>query len=119
MLKEIQVRSLSSADMAKYQGLLGIFIGIIVAILYAGMFLAMALVNQASPTYRHMGATNYLVNDTPSLGLALAVSICMLIFLPLVYGALGYVCGYIFTGVGNKVLGYIGGIRMTIFEKVE
>lgn len=118
MLNEVQVRSLSSADMAKYQGLLGVFIGIVIAILYSGMFFIMVLVNQTSPTYRHMGSTNYLVNDTPGLGVALAVSVCMIILLPLFYGVVGYIGGYILTGVGNKVLGYIGGIRMTIFEKV-
>ena len=114
MLKEIQIRSTSSMDIAKYQGIMGAFIGLFVGAFYAAMafiFSGMMNVNNAA-TYGNM------MQDRSAMGAGgFALGIGALIFIPIFYGIMGFVGGFILSGISNRVLGFIGGVKMTILEK--
>jgi hypothetical protein len=38
------------------------------------------------------------------------------IFIPLIYGVIGYICGFIGAAIYNLVAGTVGGIKVTVSE---
>jgi uncharacterized protein YacL len=113
MLQEVKIKSVSSIDMAKYQGLMGAFIGFIVGIFYSCYFIFFSSIIDAA--LREASKSNSNTAYEGGLGgLGIGASICVLILAPLFYAALGFVAGYITTGIGNRILGKIGGIRTTV-----
>ena len=38
------------------------------------------------------------------------------IFIPIIYGVIGYICGYIGAAIYNLVAGTVGGIKVTVSE---
>jgi hypothetical protein len=93
------IRSITRIEPAQFALIMGttyVFIGLIIAVL---AFLAMSLAH--TTTFAAFGG----------LGRGMAV-----IVVPIVYGIIGYICGFIGAAIYNVVAGTVGGIKVTVSE---
>jgi len=104
--------------MAKYHGLMGAFVGFIVGIFYSCYFLFFSSIMDAALREASKSNSNTMY-DGGLGGLGIGASICVLILSPIFYAIFGFIGAYITTGIGNRILGKIGGIRTTVSMNSE
>ena len=91
-----RIRRLDVMQMAKTLGVLYLLLGIIIGV----------------PALLFMSAAAKMGSGTPGFGSGFGVG--MLIALPVIYGAIGFIGGAIIAAVYNLVAGWTGGIGIDI-----
>jgi hypothetical protein len=98
------IRRIRPASMARITGTLYAALGLFIGLAIAGTGLTTRLAT-AVDTFRIFGAKGYFPP---------ALSLTAMVILPLLYGALGFVAGYVAAALYNWVAPKVGGIEFEV-----